>query len=253
MPASPTTAIVREPGENLARGLTTAGLGPPDPRLALAQHRAYCDVLRESGLEVVVLPADPRHPDGCFVEDTAVILGEVAVITRPGDPSRRGEEEAVAAVLSRIRRLIHIPPPGRLDGGDVLQWGDRVYIGRSTRTNREGATQLAEIVSARGYAASEVPVDAGLHLKTGVTELGDGRLIATAAMAARFPSADVVTVPEDEAHAANCLRVGDRLLIPGGCPGVHRTLLELGYEVVVVEMSEFQKMDGGLTCLSLVC
>ena len=248
----PTTALVREPGENLARGLSTAGLGPPDPRLALAQHRAYCDALRNAGLEVLVLPADPRHPDGCFVEDTAVVLDGVAVITRPGDPSRRGEVEAVAAVLAQVRPLVHIQSPGRLDGGDVLRWGDHLYIGRSARTDREGAAQLAEIVAAQGYTSSEVPVDAGLHLKTGVTGPGDGRLIATAALAARFPSFDVVTVPDDEAYAANCLRVRDRLLIPDGCPRVRRVLAELGYEVVGVEMSEFRKMDGGLTCLSLI-
>jgi dimethylargininase len=139
-----------------------------------------------------------------------------------------------------------------LDGGDVLRWGRHLYIGRSARTNREGAAQLAAIAAARGYNTSEVTVDAGLHLKTGVTDLGDGRLIATAALAARFPSSEVVTVPGEEAYAANCLRVRDRLLIPEGCPRVRRDLGELGYEVVGVEMSEFRKMDGGLTCLSLV-
>ena len=252
MTPRPATALVREPGENFAEGLTTADLGPPDPRRALAQHRGYCDALRDAGLDVLVLPADPRHPDGCFVEDTAVILDEVAVVTRPGDPSRRGEEEAVAADLARYRPLERIRSPGRLDGGDVLRVGDHLFIGRSTRTNREGARQLAEIVAAQGYTSSEVPVDAGLHLKTGVTDLGDGRLIATAAVAARFPSSEVVTVPDEEAHAANCLRVRDRLLIPDGCPRVRRALAELGYEVVGVEMSEFRKMDGGLTCLSLI-
>ncbi len=253
MAARPTTAIVREPGENFAAGITSAGLGPPDPDLALAQHRAGCDALRDAGLEVVVLPADPRHPDGCFVEDTAVVLDEVAVITRPGDPSRRGEVEAVADVLARYRPLERIHAPGRLDGGDVLRCGDHLYIGRSARTNRAGAEQLAQIVSAHRYTSSEVPVDEGLHLKTEVTGLGDGRLIATAEAAARFPSSQVVVVPREEAYAANCLRLHDRVLIPDGCPRVRERLLELGVQVVVLEMSEFRKMDGGLTCLSLLC
>lgn len=251
MAPDPTLALVREPGEELSRGLTTAGLGRPDPSRALEQHRAYRNALREAGLEVVVLPPDPQHPDGCFVEDAAVVLDEVAVVTRPGHLSRRGEVEAVAESLARYRPLERIRAPGRLDGGDVLRCGDHLWIGRSTRTNREGAGQLAEIAAARGYTTSEVPVDAGLHLKTGVTDLGDGRLIATAALAGRFPSSEVVTVPDEEAYAANCLRVRDRLLIPDGCPRVRRALEALGYQVVVVEMSEFRKMDGGLTCLSL--
>ncbi|HSM07295.1 MAG TPA: hypothetical protein VK858_21890 [Longimicrobiales bacterium] len=253
MPATPATAIVREPGENLAAGITTADLGLPDPDRALAQHRAYCDALRAAGLGVVVLPADPRHPDGCFVEDTAVILDEVAVITRPGDPSRRGEVEAVAEVLAGYRPLARLRSPGRLDGGDVLRCGDHLHIGRSARTDAEGAGQLAEIAAARGYTTSEVPVDGELHLKTGVTGLGDGRLVATAGAATRFPSSEVVVVSEEETYAANCLRLHDRVLIPDGCPRVRVRLVELGYQVVALEMSEFRKMDGGLTCLSLLC
>ncbi|MEJ2540182.1 MAG: hypothetical protein P8188_09450 [Gemmatimonadota bacterium] len=202
MASRPTVALVREPGENFARGITGAGLG--------------------------------------------------ALVTRPGDPSRRGEAAAVAAVLARHRPLVHIRPPGRLDGGDVLRVGGHVYIGRSTRTNREGAEQLAEIVADQGLTSSPVMVDEVLHLKTGVTGLGDGRLLATAGMAARFPSAEVITVPDDEAYAANCLPIPGHLLVPAGSPRTQRRLLDLGYRVAAVEMSEFRKMDGGLTCLSLI-
>ena len=138
------------------------------------------------------------------------------------------------------------------DGGDVLRSRKHVWSRPSARTDREGAGQLAELAAARGYATSEVPVDAGLHLKTGVTDPGDGRLIATAPVAARFPSSEVVVVPEEEGYGANCLRVRDRLLFPDGYPWVRRKLAVLDYEVVGVEVSEFRKMDGGLTCLSVV-
>lgn len=247
-----TRAIVRRPGENLARGLTTQRSGPPAYGRALEQHAAYCHALRGCGLEVTVLEADARHPDGCFVEDTAVVLDEAAILTRPGDPSRRGEVAAVAEVLGRYRPLLRIRSPGRLDGGDVLRVGDHVYIGRSGRTNAEGARQLMAMLSAHGYTASEVPVDAGLHLKSGVTWLGDDTLIATGELAGSFPRWNVLPVRDDEAYAANCLHVNGRILIPAGFPGARRQVRGLGMEIVEVEMSEFRKLDGGLTCLSLL-
>ena len=248
----PTTAIVRLPGTNFGDGITTAGLGPPDFRRALAQHEAYCRALEDCGLEVVTLDADPRHPDGCFVEDTAVVTESVAVSTRPGSPARAGEEEAVAEVLAGYRALERIRPPGCVDGGDVLRVGSHFLIGRSARTNQPGADQLGEILAAHGYPSSQVPVEAGLHLKTGVTTLGDGRVVATAAFAPLFPRAQVVPVDPGEEYAANCLAVNGRLLVPAGHPGVRRRLGQAGYDVVEVAMSEFRKMDGGLTCLSLL-
>lgn len=247
-----TRAVVRSPGRSLSRGLTTQPLGPPDFGRALEQHAAYRDALHSCGLDVIVLDADEHHPDGCFVEDTAVVLDEVAILTRPGDPSRRGEVPAVAQVLGRHRPLARIRPPGRLDGGDVLRVGRHLYVGRSRRTNARGAWQLMDIVSDLGYTASEVPVRAGLHLKSAVTWLDGDTFMATGDVAPGDIPGRLLRVDDAEAYSANCLRVNDRVLIPSGFPRTRDRVRRLGIPVVELPMSEFEKLDGGLTCLSLL-
>ena len=217
-------AIVRRPGRNFAGGITTSGLGIPDYEKALLQHDAYCEALVICGLEVTVLDADERYPDGCFVEDTAVVNDRIAVITRPGALSRRGEEEATAQVLSLHRVTVPIEAPGTLEGGDVLRIGSRYFVGLSGRTNSEGARQFADIMSRYGFETSEIEVRDGLHLKSDIGYPGDGIIIATPLMAGLIQAKGVITLQADEYYSANCLRVNDYLLIPKGFPKAKREL-----------------------------
>src|SRR5438067_5365108 len=153
-----TRAILRRPGPDFAAGLTTAGLGTPDLAIMLAQHAAYADALRALGLEIEVLDALPGFPDAYFVEDVAVVVPELAVVTRPGAPSRLGEADAIVAALARYRPVARLSPPGTLDGGDVLVAGGTVFIGLSSRTNERGAAQLARLLEPHGYRSRTVPV-----------------------------------------------------------------------------------------------
>jgi len=246
-------AVTRTPGENFSDGITTSGLGKPERETALRQHAAYIEALRSAGLEVVVLPPDPGFPDGSFVEDTAVVLPEIAVITNPGAPSRTGETASIRPVLAQFRRLEAIEPPGTLEGGDVLRTEKRLFVGLSGRTNAEGIRQLERIVRPFGYATSAIPIGAFLHLKSGVAYIGDGRLIAAPELSGQFKGYEIVTIAQEETYAANCLRIDHRrLAVAKGFPRITEALLRLGYEIDELEMTEFQKMDGGLTCLSLL-
>jgi dimethylargininase len=251
-------AILRKPGANVHAGLTTAGLGSPDFELMLRQHAAYRRALEASGVVLTVLEADERYPDGCFVEDTAVIAGGLAVITRPGAPSRRGEVDAIADLLACRREIARIETPGTVDGGDVIVAGDRVLIGLSARTNSAGADQLTALLRARSLHVRTVPVigllafSVGLHLKSDVSSIGD-RLLVTRAYADRSELADFpqVVVPDGEEYAANCLDLGNRVLIAEGFPRTRERLEREGFVVEALDVSEFRKMDGGLSCLSL--
>jgi dimethylargininase len=246
-----TKAIVRKPGRNFSEGITSAGLGKPDYIKALEQHEAYCSALNKCGIELIVLEADERYPDGCFVEDTAIVTAEVAVIAKPGALSRLGEELEISKILSDGRQIENLVYPGTLDGGDVLRVDDHFFIGISERTNNDGAEQLSNILTKHGYRASRVPVASGLHLKSGVAYLGSGNFISVGG----FPvtaACNVIITRQEESYSANCLRVNDFLLIPKGFPSAKMQILELGYDVIELEMSEFRKMDGGLTCLSLL-
>jgi dimethylargininase len=252
-----THAIVRTPAENFAAGLTTAGLGAPDYQTALAQHRAYCQALKECGLALTVLPPDPRYPDSTFVEDAAVVTHRCAILTHPGAESRRGEVEGVRDALSEFYDCYYeITPPGTLDGGDVCEAGGHFFIGLSERTNEAGARQLAGFLQQEGYTASAVPatgIPGLLHLKSGIAYLGEGTLVAIEAFASlpAFQDYRVMRVSPEEAYAANCLRVNDRVLFAHGFPRLRQAIEDLGYETLALDMSEFQKMDGGLSCLSL--
>jgi dimethylargininase len=248
-----TRAIVRRPGANFARGLTTANLGTPDFSLILRQHRAYVQALETIGLDVIILEADPDHPDAYFVEDTAVVAARVAVITRPGALSRRGEEDAIEPVLAGFRKTARIRPPGTIDGGDVLMVRDRFFIGLSERTNAEGARQVGQILEAHGYSWTTISVGTGLHLKSSVNHLGQGILVVTEAMAVEpaFKDFKKVVLDEADSYAANTLWINGRLLTPAGFPGVRKKLADLCLPIIELEASEFRKMDGGLTCLSL--
>jgi dimethylargininase len=255
-------AIVRTPGQSYVHGLTSSGqLGPPDLARALEQHEQYCRALRECGLELTTLPADERFPDGTFVEDTAVIAERVGVIARPGAPSRAGEVRAIETALNSMRNsmrplLERIEAPGTLDGGDICQAGEHFFIGISARTNEAGAQQLAAILEAHGYTASTIDIRSHrtlLHLKTGMAWLGDRRCV----LVQGFPRApelagyECIEVAATECYAANCVYVNDQVLMAAGFPALSAKLRSLGFALRTLEVSEFRKQDGGLSCLSL--
>ncbi len=246
-------AIVRRPGRDFAEGITTSGLGAPDHDTALRQHAAYVRTLKDLGLEVVALDPLDGFPDACFVEDAAVVLDDVAVVTRPGAESRRAEADAMAPVLAGCRELVRIEPPGTLDGGDVMLAGRRAFIGLSGRTNEPGASQLGAVLERAGFEWTAVPVARGLHLKSSVNFLEQDTLLLTAAFAeaeAFAMNRRIVAAPGEE-YAANTLWINGTFLTPAGFPRVRESLEALGAPVVELDVSEYRKMDGGLSCLSL--
>lgn len=250
-------ALTRLPGPNFALGLTSAQLGRPDLETALSQHAAYCAALRRCGLEVGTLPADPAHPDSTFVEDTAVLGASVTIVTRPGAASRQGEVGAIRQALQELGREAQcIEAPGSVDGGDICQAEGHFFIGLSARTNEAGAEQLATLLRARGYSCSIVDIRANrslLHLKSGLAYLGEGRLVLAPELApvAEFRDYELVHVDAAETYAANCVRINAYVLIAEGYPRLAAALRALGYSVMPLPVSEFRKMDGGLSCLSL--
>lgn len=246
-------AITRVPGPDYPQGLTTSTLPAPDLDLALTQHQAYVRCLESLGLTVETLPAAQGFPDACFVEDTAVVAREVAVVARPGAPSRRGETESMVAPLAAHRPLVRIEAPGTLDGGDILQVGRRFFIGVSDRTNEEGARQLAAILGAHGYESDIIPVAAGLHLKSSLNFVGRDTMLVTADFAGH-PAIEgyrQIVCPGGEEYAANTLLVNGTLIMPSGYARTRALLEALGLPIVELDTSEYRKMDGGLTCLSL--
>jgi dimethylargininase len=251
-----TRAIVRPPAPNFSEGLTTSGLGTPNFARAVQQHAAYCAALEQCGLTVTRLEPDPNCPDSTFVEDTAILTERCAVIARPGAPSRRGEVMEMRRVLAEFSpEVLSIEAPGTLDGGDVCQAGNHFFLGLSERTNEAGAQQLAELLAPFGYTSSSVDIreiDGLLHLKSGLAYLGDNRLVVTEALGHAAPSDyELIRVNSGEEYAANCINVNDYVLLAAGYQSFARTLNGLGYQTIGLDMSEFQKMDGGLSCLSL--
>jgi dimethylargininase len=250
-------ALVCPPAPTFAAGLTSAGRGPPDLVRARQQHAAYCGALERFGVELVPLAPDSLFPDGTFTEDPAVVVGGQAILARPGAPARRGEVEAVRRALAPwFPRPEAIADPGTLDGGDVCLAGHHVLIGQSERTNAAGAAQLAAWLRGREVPSTIVDLRGAtelLHLKTGLSWLGGRRLLAIPALAAHpaLEGWELLPVPEGEAYAANVLPLNGAVLMPSGCPRTAALLAGLGHAVVELEMSEFEKMDGGVTCLSL--
>ena len=247
-------AIVRDVPNTISAGITTADLGQPDADKAREQHRSYLAALEACGLEVILLDPDERYPDSVFVEDTAVVTERCAIVTNPGAPERRGEvREVEKALVDLYGDVERITDPGTVDGGDVLQVRDHFYVGLSMRTNREGAEQLSDILRSYGYRVSFVVLRWFLHLKTGVAYLGGDDIVVAGELVERdeFQGFDRIVVPAEEEYGANCLRVNDRVFVAKGYETVGHGLAELGYEVTGLEMSEFRKLDGGLSCLSL--
>jgi dimethylargininase len=252
-----TRAIVKTPCRALVRGISShPELGVPDYEAALGQHKAYIKALESCGMEVTVLEPSEEYPDSCFVEDTAVLWEDGAVITNPGAESRKGETAAIIPVLKRFYRedrIFHIQAPGTLEGGDVMRVGRLFYTGLSGRTNREGIDQFARFLRPSGFEAVAVPLTEALHLKTGVNYLSDKRLLVTGEFASRpeFASYHRIPIPPEEDYAANCLWLNGTVLIPEGFPRTLELVKNLGCPVRITGTSEFRKIDGGLSCLSL--
>jgi len=253
-----THALVRPPGASFARAISSRAASI-DVGLALAQHAEYCAALAESGLAVESIAADERYPDGCFMQDPAVVIAGIGVIGRLAAPARRGEEETIAAILTQRFDTARVNTPGTLEGGDVMVLPDRVLVGRSARSNAAGIAQLAvALATPSPYNAPGLPVHAIqvaglLHLLTAATYLGHGILLAVEHYAEHpaFSGLSVLVVPPDESYAANALAVGDRVVLPAGFPGVAAQLRARGFTVLPVPLSEFAKADGGVTCLAL--
>ena len=250
-----TIALTRGVSERIGDcELTHLEREPIDVGAARLQHRAYEASLSRLGCEVVALGAEPGLPDSVFIEDTAVVLDELAILTRPGAESRRAEIEGVSTSLGRYRSLERITAPGTLDGGDVLVAGRRIFTGLSARTNEEGAAQLRTFVEPLGYEFTALPVESCLHLKSAVTCIGGGRLLVNRDWvdASAFAGLELVEVDPDEPSAANALLVRERVVFPARFIRTRARLEREGVPVEPVDISELAKAEGGVTCCSLV-
>ena len=247
-------AIVRKPCPDMVKGLTTANLGLPDYRKALIQHAGYVQALEECGLKVQVLEPDNSYPDSTFVEDVALCTSKMAVITNPGAPSRKGETMEMKRILNDFyERIEKIQSPGTLDAGDVMMADHHFYIGISQRTNDEGADQLIKILNRYQMTGSKVSLRNMLHLKTGLSYLEQHNLLICGAFInnSEFDRFNKIRVAEDEAYAANSVWINDTVLVPDGFPETKKNIEKAGYKTITIDVSEFQKLDGGLSCLSL--
>ncbi len=247
-------AIVKRPCENFVNGITSANLGQPIYEKAVKQHKDYIRALANKGIEVIILGKDENFPDSVFVEDTAVLTKEFAIITNPGARSRKGEIAEVQKKLGTIYRNINtIKDTGTLDGGDVMQAGKHFFIGLTERTNHEGARQFNNIVSQYGYTSSTIQVNNMLHLKTGASYLENNNLLILEELSDQpaFKDYNKLIISKKDAYSANSIWVNGTVIIPWGFPETKNKIEKAGYPVIELDMSEFQKLDGGLSCLSL--
>lgn len=249
------TAVVRRPGPRLDEGqVTHMERGGVDAERAADEHAAYRRALADAGWEVVeVEPADDL-PDAAFVEDAAVALDGRVVLTRPGHPGRRGEVESVAAALAALGvPTVELPGPGTLDGGDVLRVGSRLFVGRSTRTDDDGIAALAALAREHGVETTPVAVTGCLHLKTGATALPDGTIVAVADWVDTAAFAPLPVVEAPEPSGANVLALGgDRVVVAASAPRTADLLRDRGLQVATVDIAQFEAVEAGLTCLSVL-
>lgn len=247
-------AIVRTPGKSIVNGLSSAKLGKPDYQNALRQHAGYVEALEACGLEVTVLPAEENFPDSTFVEDVALLTARCAVITNPGAQSRKGETRLILKTIRAFFPLVEmIEAPGTVEAGDIMMVGDHYYIGLSGRTNYEGAEQMIAILESHGYTGSMVELNDVLHLKTGLAYLENDNLLACGEFlrTPEFQKYKLLKVHQKEAYAANSVWINGTVLTPKGFPKTKASIEAAGYNTREVDVSEFQKLDGGLSCLSL--
>jgi dimethylargininase len=227
---------------------------PIDLDRARLQHQGYVNALKSLGCDVVELPAEPDLPDSVFVEDTAIILPEVAVITRPGADSRKPETESIARALAPLVKLLHLREPATLDGGDVLVLDKEIYVGLSTRSNQEAIDQLTGLLGEYGYSVRGVELHDCLHLKSAVTRVDDQTLLVNQNWvdAAHFAEYDLIEVDPPEPFAANCLPIENSIVFPAAFPETCARLAERGHKMVSVDVSELAKAEGAVTCCSLI-
>ena len=247
-------ALVKTPGKTLSEGITSANLGKPDYAGALQQHETYIKTLIACGLEVSILEAEPAYPDSTFIEDTAVLTTKCAIITNPGASSRENEVIAVQKWLEPyFDNLEFITAPGTLDGGDVMMVGTHFFIGLSERTNPEGASQLIRILNRYNMSGETLSISNLLHLKSGVNYLESNNLLMVDGFEDHkaFQTYSKILVPGEESYAANSLWINGRVIVPKGFPLTASAIRNANYEVIEIDVSEFQKLDGGLSCLSL--
>ena len=253
-----TKAITRKPCKALIDGITTAmfGEGTPNYETAIKQHDNYVETLRSLGLEVLDLEADERYPDSCFVEDPAVVMAECAIITNPATDSRNGEKYEIVDAIKKFYsddQIFHIETPGTMEGGDVMLVEKHFYVGQSDRTNAEGFRQFQDIVAKFGYEATAVPVTEGLHLKDFVIYLEKGNMLVSPKMNEEpaFSEYTRFVIEPEELYAINSMNINGTVLVPDGFPKTLKLIQDLGYPAIVMDNSEFAKIDGSLTCLSL--
>lgn len=247
-------AIVRTPGNSMVNGLTTANQGKPGYEQAIEQHSRYIEALKQCGLKVIILEPDEDFPDSTFVEDTALLTPYCAIICNPGAPSRRGEVVEINKVLKRyFHNIAYIKDPGTVDGGDVLKCDSHYYIGISGRTNLAGAQQLITILENYGMSGSTVALKQVLHLKSGVAYLEHNNLVASGEFIEKpeFKNFNIIKIDENESYAANCIWINEQVLVAKGFPKTKKAIEQAGYETIALDVSEFSKVDGGLSCLSL--
>jgi len=250
-----TNAIVRTPGRSIVEGLSNSKtLGLPNYEQAIIQHQSYIDALTKCGLDVLVLEPCEEYPDSTFVEDVALITPNCAIITRPGAPSRRGEVHEIEFVLKqRFNNVEEIEAPGTIDGGDIMMVGAHYFIGLSERTNLEGAKQIIQILKQYGLSGSTIYLKKVLHLKTGLSYLEENNLVVCGEFIdeSSLGQYNPIEIPEKESYAANCIWVNGSVIIPLGYPTTKQRIKNAGYRVIETDVSEFEKLDGGLSCLSL--
>lgn len=247
-------AIVKIPSKSFINGLTQANLGIPDYEKAILQHEAYVTSLKDCNLDVHILEADENFPDSTFVEDTALLTPRCAIITNPGAPSRRDEIINMKEVLKQYySKIEEIQSPGTIEAGDIMMVKDHFYIGLSERTNIEGAEQIIKVLNKYDLTGSVIEVKEGLHLKSSMAYLENDNLLATSEFShhEELRKFNILEIPEEENYAANCIWINDRVIIPKGFPKTKQIVIERGYSILEIDVSEFRKLDGGLSCLSL--
>jgi len=238
----------------MVNGITSANLGKPDYEKALEQHSSYIDALKECGLQVIVLDALNNFPDSTFIEDVALCTSQFSVITNPGAESRNGEKHTIRQTLEKFYKMIEeIIFPGTLDAGDVMMVENHFYIGISERTNHQGAEQLINILQKYNMTGTKVPLKNMLHLKTGLSYLERNNLLISGEFIynSEFEKFTKIVVDEVESYAANSLWVNGNVIVPKGFPDTKSKIENAGYTTIELDVSEFQKLDGGLSCLSL--
>lgn len=248
-------ALLREVSPSFADAIVAHGGRRPDVDLAIEQHARYRGAIEAAGYEVEVLAGDSAYPDCVFIEDTAVIVGDIAVATRPGAESRRGEVGPVATRLGELREVRTIEAPGTLDGGDVMIVGGTVYVGRSARSNDAGIDQLTDMAATQGMSLVSVPVSEVLHFKSGVLPVGPDTVVVTPGTIDEtlLQGLRIVHEAEHERHRFSALPLADgTLLVTANAPDTTALLADLGLRPVPIDVSEIQAADGGLTCMSIL-